>query len=67
MTYTPAHLALLQTALVSGELRVRFAEREVMYRSIEELKAAIAEVQAQMQNEAGTSIRQHRIHTGKGF
>ena len=67
MVYTDAQLQALQTALASGELRVRFAEREVLYRSVEELKLAIAEVQSQMQTTAGTRIRQHRIYTDKGF
>jgi len=67
MAYTQTQLEALQAALASGELSVRFADRQVTYRSIEELKAAIAEVQAALQTTAGTRVRQHLVHTDKGF
>jgi len=67
MPYTQSQLAALQEALASGELRVRFADREVTYRSVQELKDAIATVQASLEAESGTRIRQHRVYTDKGF
>ncbi len=67
MAYTQAHLDALQEALASGELRVRFADREVTYRSIEELKSAIATVQAALEAAAGAQIRRHLVYTDKGF
>ena len=67
MAYTQAHLDALQQALASGELRVRFADREVTYRSVEELKNAIAIVKAGLEVSSGTRIRQHRVYTDKGF
>ena len=44
MAYTTDQLQALQDALASGALRVRFQDRDVEYRSIAELKTAIAEV-----------------------
>ena len=67
MAYTQAQLEALQQALASGELRVRFSDREVTYRSVQELEQAIATVQASLDVTAGTRIRQHRVYTDKGF
>ena len=71
MAFTQTQLDALQAALASGELSIRFSgpggDRSVTYRSVDELKAAIAEVQASLMAAAGTRIRQHLIHTDKGF
>ena len=45
MAYTAAQLQALQDALASGELTVEFDGKRVTYRSIAELKAAIAVVE----------------------
>ena len=37
-----AKVALLETALARGELRVDFADRSVTYRSVDELKKALS-------------------------
>ena len=67
-TYTDQQLQALKDALASGTLRVRFADREITYRSVEELKAAIATVDRELSTAAGTlTKRQIRISTGKGI
>ena len=50
MTYTPEHLHALREALASGEHRVTYEGKSIEYRSVADLKAAIAEVEAE--NEA---------------
>ena len=46
MTYTPEHLQALREALASGEHRVTYEGKSIEYRSVADLKAAIAEVEA---------------------
>lgn len=72
-TYTETQLQALRDALAKGEKRVTFGDKTVEYRSIEELKTAIAEVEAAMHKDAvATGLyprapRQIRVTTGKGF
>lgn len=72
-TYTEAQLQALRDALTKGEKRVTFGDKTVEYRSVEELKLAIAEVEAAMRKDAvATGLyprapRQIRVTTGKGF
>jgi hypothetical protein len=44
--YTEAHLAALEAALASGALRVKSGDQDITYRSIAELREAIAAVKA---------------------
>lgn len=73
MPYTEDQLDTLRRALATGERRVTFADKTVEYRTVDELKAAIREVEAALAKEhaeAGTGrplARQIRITTGKGF
>ena len=73
MAYTQAHLDALEAALVKGEKRVTFGDKTVEYRTVEELKQAIAEVEAAMHKDAvATGLyprapRHIRVTTGKGF
>ena len=53
MTYTPEHLLALREALASGEHRVTYEGKSIEYRSVSDLKAAIAEVEATMARESG--------------
>ena len=55
MFYTLAHLETLQAALASGTLRVRFEDRQIEYRSLEELMAAIQIVKGELLAVAGVS------------
>ncbi len=68
MPYTDQQLQALKDALANGARRVRFGDREIEYRSVEELKAAIAAAEAELAKTSGTpTIRQIRISTQKGF
>ncbi len=68
MPYTEQQLQALRDALASGVRRVRFADREVEFRDVAELKQAIATAEAEVAKSAGTPVvRQIRVSTGKGF
>ncbi len=64
MAATNAQIAAMQAALYSGELRTRINDREVQWRSVEELKAALAEAIASQQVAAGTRSRVIRLYNG---
>jgi predicted GTPase len=67
-SYTEQHLQALREALASGEHRVTYDGKSVEYRSVVDLKAAIAEVESQIARAAGRrKSRQIRISTSKGF
>ncbi len=66
--YTDEQLETLRDALANGVRRVRFGDREVEYRSVEELKAAIAAAEADVaKNDETPIVRQVQIWTQKGF
>jgi len=66
--YTEQQLQALRDALANGARRVRFGDREIEYRSIDELKQAIAAAEAEIAKDNGTPVtRQIRITTEKGF
>jgi len=65
--YTDEQLQALRDALANGVRRVRFENREIEYRTVEELKAAIAAAEAELAKSKGTVIRQIRVSTEKGF
>jgi hypothetical protein len=68
MPYTQDDLQRLQTALARGEQRVSFQDKTVVYRSVDELQAAIREVQRSLDTQRGTARkRQIRVTTSKGF
>lgn len=73
MAHTQAHLDALEAALVKGEKRVTFGDKTVEYRSVDELKIAIAVVRRDLFEQAtATGLspcapRQIRVITGKGF
>jgi hypothetical protein len=61
MAYTEAHLAALEQALARGESRVRFEDKMVEYRSVEEFEQA---------RDSGLwpgAPRQIRVTTNKGL
>jgi hypothetical protein len=67
-SYTEQHLQALREALASGEHRVTYDGKSVEYRSVVDLKAAIAEVESQIAPAAGKrKSRQIRISTSKGL
>lgn len=68
MTYTETDLLELKKALKNSERRVSFGDRSVEYRSMEELKSAIREVEADLARATGKrKSRQIRVTTQKGF
>ncbi|MEF8729503.1 MAG: hypothetical protein V5B34_15040 [Accumulibacter sp.] len=68
MPYSNEQLVALQKALATGEKRVTFGDKTVEYRSVEEIQAAIREVEASLARTAGARRpRQIRVTTGKGF
>lgn len=68
-----ARLDALEAALASGSLKVRYESgagtvREVTYRSVEELRAAISYVESKIRGlEGAVTLRQIRVNTRKGF
>ena len=67
-TYTPEHLQALREALASGEHRVSYEGKSIEYRSVVDLKAAIAEVEASLAQESGSKkARQIRVTTSKAL
>lgn len=68
MPYSNEQLLALQKALATGEKRVTFGDKTVEYRSLDEIQAAIREVEASLARAAGSRrTRQIRVTTGKGF
>ncbi|MGC8884874.1 MAG: phage head-tail joining protein [Bryobacteraceae bacterium] len=69
MAYSQTQLEALEAALASGTLRVTFEGRSLEYRSVDELKKAIAEVKAAMAaaDPAQPRSRVIRTYTTKGF
>ena len=66
--FTEQQLQALRDALANGVRRVRFEGREVEYRTIDELKEAIATAEAEIAKANGERVvRQIRIETQKGF
>lgn len=72
MAYTETQAHALQDALAKGERRVTFADKTVEYRSVEELRLALREVQKGLflqSTETGLwprAPRQIRINASKG-
>jgi hypothetical protein len=66
--YTDEQLHALRDALANGVRRVRFGDREVEYRGVEELKASIAAAEADVAKNSDTPVvRQVQIWTKKGL
>ena len=67
-TYTPEHLQALREALASGEHRATYEGKSIEYRSVADLKAAIAEVESTIARESGApKSRQIRVTTSKAL
>lgn len=63
MAFTSDDLDRIRAAIATGELRVRYADREVEYRSIDDLLKA----EQRILNALSGRPRQHRGVTDKGF
>lgn len=72
MSYSTEQLAALQAALARGEKRVTFGDKTVEYRSVDDLRLAIREVERGLfaqATDAGVlprASRQIRVTTTKG-
>lgn len=72
MAYTEEQLSALEAALAKGEKRVTFGDKTVEYRSVEELRQAIFEVERGLYEQAADTglwpraPRQIRVNTSKG-
>jgi hypothetical protein len=68
MPYSQEQLQALRDAFANGVRRVRFGDREIENRTIDELKMAIAAAEADVARNNGKRIvRQIRVSTDKGF
>jgi len=56
MAWTSTQLDALKDALASGKLNVRFGDRSVTYRSVDELMRAIAVVEADVNAATRTKV-----------
>ncbi len=67
MAYTQQQAEALREAMTSGVLTVEYDGKRVTYRSVGEIREALAEVDAALAREEGRRVRQIRINTSKGF
>ena len=67
MTYTEDQVRALREALTSGVLTVTYDGKSVTYRSVDEIKTALAEIENARARKAGRQVRQIRIVGNKGF
>lgn len=66
MSYTIAQRDALRSAIASGVLRLSYDGRNVEYRSMAELKAALNEVEAALARDNGAPVtRQVKIYADK--
>lgn len=67
MSFTLKHLEAVETAIARGEKTVRYADRTVEYRTVDELLKAREEIRTSLANEAKPRSRVYRLyHGGRG-
>ncbi|MEJ5039162.1 phage head-tail joining protein [Pseudomonas sp. MYb398] len=68
MAYTQKHLDAVEAAIARGEKTVRYTDRTVEYRSVDELLKARDVIRTSLANAAGPRPRVVRLsHGGKGL
>jgi len=70
MAFTQTDIDALKRAIGTGALRVRFVDREVTYRSLDEMRETLRMMQNEVAAAAGLTsrrIRQVRFMTSKGL
>jgi len=70
MAFTQTDIDALKKAIGTGALRVQFADREVTYRSLKEMREVLAMMRDEVDAVAGTKakpVRQVRFLTSKGL
>lgn len=65
MAYTAAQVAALEKAIATGTLQVRYGDRSVTYRSLDEMQRLLTDMRDEVQGR--TRTRQYRMRTNKGF
>ena len=67
MSFTQKHLDAVESAIARGEKTVRYADRTVEYRTVDELLKAREEIRSSLASAAGPRSRVVRLfHAGKG-
>lgn len=68
MAWTQSDLDSIDQAIAQGVAEVRFADRTVRYRSIDDLLKARDAISQTLANQQGSVIKRHlRIYTGSGW
>lgn len=68
MSFTLKHLEAIERAIARGEKTVRYSDRTVEYRSIDELLKARDEIRTSLSQAGGPRSRVVRLtHGGKGL
>ena len=68
MSFTPKHLDAVESAIARGEKTVRYADRTVEYRTVDELLQARGQILASMHAAAVPRAKTIRLyHAGKGL
>ena len=68
MSFTKKHLEAVEAAIARGEKTVRYTDRTVEYRSVDELLKARDEIRTSLISAAGPRSRVVRLyHGGKGL
>ena len=68
MAWTIAERDALKKAIAQGAQRVRFGDRDVEYRSLDEMRQTLSLIEAELNAAAGVKrVRQVRFYTGSGF
>ena len=68
MSFTQTHLDAVEAAIARGEKTVRYTDRTVEYRTVDELLKAREEIRSSLINAAGPRSRVVRLyHGGKGL
>lgn len=60
-------LATLREARASGLRKVKYGEREMEYRTDEELAAAIADLERRIAQQNGATVHTIKLYSSKGF
>lgn len=67
MAFTQADLDAIETALKSGELRVRLGDKEVQYRTLDDLIRARAIIASELSGTSRSGMLRIKMHTDKGI
>jgi hypothetical protein len=68
MAYTTDQLTALETALAKGEKSVTFADRTIVYRTVDEMLSAMREIKRNLAlSVAAPTVRHIRVNSEKGF